>query len=617
MSGIDRRRVLAGGAALAMSAPLKAAPRDRPEVAIDTPMAAPRWARLQRELIAMQTSAAKTFHDRYFDHRHRLEAFLRWGANDGPDDAIENVNYWPLLHAIGGDASILEMYRDVQEAHFAQYSRVRTTEVPAGRRGMYVREFPPQMDWQHISEGLTTFNLMGLSSPRDSRLIARARRFADFYTGRDPAARNYNAKLRLIPSLINGSLGPLMRPATPLDWAGDPFDAAPFKLEHGENTYEQFLDHYREYTETVGDHPLNLQATSLAFNAWMLTGEDRFRDWLLEYVDAWAARMEANGGIIPSNVGPDGVIGSAAGGRWWGGAYGWGFSPVVPQSGKREDRNRVPRAVTAFMTAYLITGNDRYLDLWRRQNARINEAAKRIDGVLSAPTMFGDAGWYSYKPGLYRYNANEIWYMGMREADGSSMAPTPWSQWLAGERPGWAEAALEADMLRVRRRVAEVAADTSTAATRLADNALDRNPVSVQALLHQTMGALHIVHAPSDSPYSPQQGGVPLYARLRHFDADRRRPGLPEGVALLIDRMDRTRTSFTVVNLDPTRPRRMIVRGGGYGEHAIKQVTVGSKKVPVNGSDVRLTLAAGAGARVELEMECCSRKPTLAFPAWS
>ena len=40
--------------------------------------------------------------------------------------------------------------------------------MPSGRQGMYVREFPPQLDWQHISEGLSAFNQMGLSSPDDS-----------------------------------------------------------------------------------------------------------------------------------------------------------------------------------------------------------------------------------------------------------------------------------------------------------------------------------------------------------------------------------------------------------------------------------------------------------------
>ena len=113
-----------------------------------------------------------------------------------------------------------------------------------GRQGMYVREFPPQMDWQHISEGLSVFNLMGLSTPNDARLIERTRRFAGFYDGSDATAPNYDAKHRVIRSMFNGSLGPLLRPTTALDWAGDPFDASRFKLEHGERNFEEFLAHF-------------------------------------------------------------------------------------------------------------------------------------------------------------------------------------------------------------------------------------------------------------------------------------------------------------------------------------------------------------------------------------
>ena len=578
-------------------------------------MPPPRWALLQRELIAMQDSAARTFHDHYFDRRHHLQAFERWGANDGPDDAIEHVNDWPLLHAIGGSEEVLRLYRAVQEGHYEQYGQLRTVDVPMGRQGMLVRDFPPQMDWQHIGEELTTFNLMGLGNPRDRRLIGRARRFADFYTGRDPIARNYDPERKLIRSLFNGSIGPLMRPATPLDWAGDPFDPAPFQLEHGESTYQQFLDHYRDYTDVVGDHPLNLNATTLALNAWMLTGEDRFRDWLLKYVEGWLTRTEANGGIIPSNVGPDGVIGSAAGGKWYGGAYGWGFSPVVPQTGLREDRNRVPRAIIGMMNAYLVSGDDRYLAMWRRQNARINEAGRIVDGQFQAPTMHGDAGWYSFKPGPYRQNAIEIWYQSMRSEDREAMAATPWTEFLAGRNPDWAVSALEVDKARVEAKLAEVAVDRTTRQTRLADNALEKNPVSVDALLHQTMGALHIAHRPSPSRTSPEQGGAPLFARLRHFDGATRRPGLPEGVAVLVEAMDAGSTKATVVNCDQT-PRTLVVRGGAYGEHTITAARIGEQRMVVNGSDLRLWLAPNSGARIVLEMQCYNRKPRLDFPDW-
>ena len=60
------------------------------------------------------------------------------------------------------------------------------------------------------------------------------------------------------------------------------------------------------------------------------------------------------------------------GGKWYEGVYGWAFSPVVPQTGKREDRNRVPRSIVGFMNAALLTGDDRYMAVWRRQNAAIN-----------------------------------------------------------------------------------------------------------------------------------------------------------------------------------------------------------------------------------------------------
>ena len=38
-----------------------------------------------------------------------------------------------------------------------------------------------------------------------------------------------------------------------------------------------------------------------------------------------------------------------------GSAYGWGFSPIVPMTGKPQDRNRVPWCFSGFMNAYLLS----------------------------------------------------------------------------------------------------------------------------------------------------------------------------------------------------------------------------------------------------------------------
>jgi hypothetical protein len=489
-----------------------------------------------------------------------------------------------------------------------QYTRARTREDPIARAGMYHREFPVQMDWQHNAEGLTTFNVMGLSAPRDSRLLLRTRRFADFYTGRDKSVANYNPATRVIRSLLNGSRGPMLRAATPLDWAGDPFDASAFHLEHGEDSYAQFLAHYAEYTDVVGDNPLNLQATTLGLNAYALGGGERFRRWALDYLDAWAERAERNGGIVPSKIGLDG----RAAPDWWGGTYGWNFAPVVPQTGKRENRNRVPRSITAFYNALLLTGDREYLKLWRRQNALINAQAKTVEGKQSTPTMFGPQGWYGWQPGAYRTNGFEIWYATQDAADRAAAGDHPWIAFLEGRNPGYAEKALEDDLKRVAERDAKRRTDTTTPATRLADWTLDFNPASATALIQTMTGGLHIARPPW-SPTSPPQGGVPLHCRLRYFDPARRRAGVPEDVAAMVHALGDRSTEVTLVNLG-AKPRSVMVQGGSYAEHRIEAATLDGTTHPVGGRDVTVHLAPRSGTRLNLAMTRYVNRPTLAFP---
>ncbi|MFC4296359.1 hypothetical protein ACFO0A_14980 [Novosphingobium tardum] len=602
----NRRTVLAGGAALA-AAPALARPRPAP-IAISTPLVPPRWALLQRRLLAANAGACEAFFAKYVGNDDELLAFPRWGANDGPDDAAEFTNDWVILHALGGSDRLLTLAQRFWEGHLRQYTRVRTRAVPIARQGMYHREFPVQMDWQHNAEGLTTFNVMGLSAPRDPRLIGRTRRYADLYTGRDPSASNYDPQRRIVRSLLNGSRGPMLRAATPLDWAGDPFDARPFHLEHGEDGYSQFLAHYAEYTDVVGDNPLNLQATTLGLNAYALGAGERFRSWALDYIDAWAERAHANGGILPSKVGLDGRTAP----DWWGGVYGWNFAPVVPQTGQRESRNRVPRSITAFFNALLLTGDLDYLHLWRRQNAEINARAKMIDGRFSAPTMYGPDGWYDWKPGTYRANGFEIWYATQDPADRALAGEDPWIAFLEGTNPAFPETALEADLANVADRESRQRADPTTPATRLADWTLDINPASATALVQTMTGGLHIARPPW-SKTSPPQGGVPLHCRLRYFDPAKRRAGVPDEVAALVHGLGDRATEVTLVNIGAA-PRTVIVQGGSYAEHRIDSVEVNGRAQPVGGRDFTVHLAPRSGARLKLAMNRYANRPTLSFP---
>src|SRR3989337_4590298 len=85
-------------------------PQPTPTPPIDTPMPAPAWATLERRLLADNVPACQEFYAKYYDSRGYLQCFIRWGANDGPDDAFENFNRSPELHALGSDDEILQMF---------------------------------------------------------------------------------------------------------------------------------------------------------------------------------------------------------------------------------------------------------------------------------------------------------------------------------------------------------------------------------------------------------------------------------------------------------------------------------------------------------------------------
>ena len=579
---------------------------------VTTPMDAPEWALLERQVIQAHTAACEAFFDRYFDEKGFLLCVTRWGGDDGRDDAIENVNDWPHVHALGGSDRLREMYRKAYEGHVRQYTLAKTTDVPFARDGMYYKEFPVMMDWQHNAEGLTVFNLMGLSDPYDAKYRERVKRFAGFYMNEDPGAPNYDAERRLIKSMFNGSRGPLMRKATPLDWAGDPIDTSRFagsSLQHGENGYQQMLAHFAEYTDIVGDSPLNLNATDLAMNAYMFDHEAKYKKWLLDYVDAWVERAGKNNGILPSNIGLDGTIGGATGGKWYGGVYGWGFSPMVPMTGKRADRNRVPRSFVGFMNAYLISGgDDRYLDVWRKQADRINEQRKLINGVASTPRMFGDQGWYSYEPGDYNLNFLEIYSLSMKPEDRARAQETPWYSFLEGRNLGYPVKALHSSLAHIRKCGESIRADRTTPETRLADTVMDFNPASVTALTQLMEGGLYIQH-PAWARSSPAQGGALLYCRLRYFDPERKRAGIPEDVAALIDTMTDDTVTVTLVNVNSSDPRLVTVQAGACGEHRVLSVSQGDRMQLVNGRSFSVRLAPGAGAKLTIKMKRFANQP--------
>jgi hypothetical protein len=602
-------------------------------VDISAPTAAPLWALLERRLLEAQAAACEAFFARYFDDRGYLRCVPRWSGDDGPDDALENLLNWSMLHALGADERVLTLYKQGLEGHFRQYTEAKTAEVELGREGMYYQEFHRCFDWMHHGEAWSPIVLQGLSDPHDLKLRHRMRRWSGWYMGEDPHIPNYDRAHRVIPSFFNGSGGPLLRKATALDWAGDPIQVTGrFRAGHGETTFQEMLDHFRDYTDVVGDNPMNLGATTLGVTAYALTGESKYRDWVLQYVDAWVERTEANGGVLPTSVGLDGQIESGYG--WYGGVYGWNHTVMqIPWRGQIAHRNSfVNRAHYGFANALLLTGERRYVELWRRMLDLVNANAIQEGGQTLFPHMFGrldkierlrqgrtidelpergPEGWYEFRPQKFAPGALELYYWTLdRSALDLLPEPPAWVRYLDGADATFPERALGEDLELLRRKVAMQRADARTPDTTMSDDPNRINPATTNALVQLMLGGLPVGRT-----------GYPLHCRLRYFDPARRKAGVPEHVGALVERMIEEEVTVRLVNLDPVSSRTVIVQGGAYAEHQITTVRTDSlaagespTTTEVDHSHFVVRLAPGAGGRLVVGMNRYVNQPTLALP---
>jgi hypothetical protein len=558
-------------------------------------MPAPAWALAERELLASAADGVRVWMERYVRPDGAVNVPERWGVTDGPDDIMETVRGWPLIYAMGAPESVATAFEKVWDGHLRQFGRAKIPTVELAKDGIFVKEFPPSFDWEHTGEGLQAFYWHALGRPDDPASLARMRRFAGFYMNEDPDAPNYDAKRKIVKSLFNGSKGPLTRPATPVDWDGDENPAR--------------AERFRTSTNVRGDHPLNLLATTLATQAYLLTHESKYKRWALGYVDAWRDRAAANGGNFPSNIGLDGTIGGEWGGKWYGGVFGWNS----PDEGLR---NYVLRGIpAAFGQAAMLSGNMAYIDPVRRQVDNLFAAARVENGERLMPHYYGEkdgtVGWYGYRPGEFfptgalgnlSETTVELYLWSLDPEDAKRILPNPpdrrsvrgWIEFLDGRRPEYPVEAMQQERADV---------------TRTAERAVEKgsgygpSPVAFESLANLTLGGVNLYGS-----------GDVLRSQVRYFDPDRVRAGLPDNVAALVEKIARDSITLTVVNTSPADARRTVIQMGAYGEHQAVSVTVDNRTVPINASSFELRLAPGAGQQLTVAVKRFVNDPTLAFP---
>ncbi|MFB3905203.1 MAG: hypothetical protein ACE15E_17270 [Acidobacteriota bacterium] len=378
----------------------------------------------------------------------------------------------------------------------------------------------------------------------------------------------------------------------------------------GRPGHPEFLARYDQSSNVRGDHPLNLISASLSMNAYMITHEQKYRDWILDYVGAWRDRVIANDGNIPSNIGLDGRIGGEWNGQWYDGVFGWNYTVDVKDE-RGVSRNftrdyvmRGPRI--AFGEAFLLTGDVSFLEPLRRQISNLYSARREMDGRVLLPRHQGPDGWFGFSEDRREYLPiqADLFLYSSGLADPEFLPREGWLAYLSGQDPDYPERALRSELEFVRQRVQAMRSDTSTPDTRRSDTPQKYSPIPTGTLVNLALGG-----------NDPGFRGNILHSRLRYFDPVLRRPGLPNDVAALVEKLDDEVVVVTLVNTNLLDDRRVTVQAGACGEHRVESVEIQGKTVPVGAACFDVRLAGGAGGKLKLHLRRYTAHPTLT-PPW-
>ncbi|CAK4842429.1 unnamed protein product [Aphanomyces euteiches] len=552
-----------------------------------------------------------------------------------------------LLYMLGGSNELHELSRKIWEGITWQWTEY----------GQIHREFDAYYDWMHHGEGYLYIYFLGLAGPATLKDRQRAARFAGMYIGEDKEAENYDAELKLIRSPINGSRGPQFE-LTAEDWCTHrgildnylaPYEDIPgVDFASGkcawsnDEVYESIIRMMNERM-TRGDVPLNLNATGLATNAFLHSGDEKYRSWVLDYLAAWEERTQQNGGIIPDNVGLSGEIGQYNAGKWWGGYYGWrwphGFVTIIEP------------LTNACMNAVLLTGDRSRLDLARSQLDANWALRKEVAGEWLVPYKHYDTGWGDYRKATPQYPVY-LWTVSMADEDmerieripkdhdwNEIIIPTvsggdrktgrttkhyigntqPWFQYIRGLNSEYPQQILDANCKLIEQQLTKMRSEAGdphnwTDHYNEADFSSihawqEMCPIYMESLVQLTLGGpMHISH-----------GGL-QHARVRYYDVAGQRPGLPPSIAALVKELSDQSATLELVNIDLFEKRTLIIQAGTFGEHQFKEAHIlndagaAGDSMLVNHKWLSVELPAGTGVILKLTMDRYVNTPTYDMP---
>jgi len=588
-------------------------------ISYHAPAPPPEWALWERFLLEQLYPAAVEYTQKYTQEDGTLIWRDEWPGMDGSDDGYESFYNFPLYAALGGPMAIDTLARHLWEGitrQFATYGQIHD-------------EFDAGYDWMHHGESYTYFYFFGLTDPTNKRFKQLTTKFAEMYT--DPKWGNFDPEHKLIRSPLTGSKGPRFV-NTAEDWVTHrpilahyplPYDDIPHvdssAAWNDDDKFPYILDALNTRMMR-GDVPLNLAATSLITHAYLLTGEEKYKTWVEEYVGTWMKRVEENDGFLPDNIGLNGEVGEYMEGNKWGGYYGWRWPHGLI--------NQMEATVIGGSNAYLISGDSTYLDLPHSVIKLVENETKLVEDQPHVPYRYDHRGWYDYRPMRPKYPTH-LWYISRQPEDwerakrltdplqwnntvyhkgkGDSENTAPWMGFLEDKNPNYPVEILKLNYKEVQQRLEALRGDTTTPDEQDVHHFFQHNPLILEGLVQLMLGAPnHIYH-----------GGL-LHTSLRYFDPIERRSGIPQHVAALVEDVTSKSVSLTLVNLHPSDSIPVIVQGGMFGEHTIQRVkqviTYPYQFWTVEDKYFHITLGPGTVCNLVLDINRFSRNPSYDFP---
>ena len=172
---------------------------------------------------------------------------------------------------------------------------------------------------------------------------------------------------------------------------------------------------------------------------------------------------------------------------------------------------------------------------------------------------------------------------------------------------GYPEAILNHNLSQVDARLTFMAEDDEDPASYGDAYFQRRNPITCEGLVQLTCGG----------PLPHYNGGL-LVTRVRHFDAQQKRPGLPPDVGALVTKMTTDTMELKLVNLNTTEPREMVVQAGAMGEHNFTSARVSRGQdeytVPIDGMYLHVHLPPYTQIDLVLEMQRFVNTPSYRHP---